>query len=196
MTMVLNEGQLTELRAMRDEGDATYKDLAERFGLDTWQEAKAAYTGTGDYAPVVAPASRLEALTARRLAEAPAVETGIHAEVRKARRDRNPSVDEVVAIMRAYHAGLGQEEIGAACEPPLHWLTVNEVLGEQGVMAPGKRRPPWSTATKEGMHAFAQHAGKFSADSDYVFGPERYVGGEVDPEVAGKFGPERFEAVA
>ena len=77
--------------------------------------------------------------------------------------------------MRAYRSGLNQVRIAEALEPPVHWLTIQDALGQQGWVNRTQRVPPWSTATKEGEAEARKHADKFTLDSDFVWGAERYA---------------------
>ena len=175
--MVLNAEQIEEARRLRNDEDRSYADVAEHFGLGRsgWQQAKDAIHGTGDYAGTGPQRSKLEELTAAKLAEPKDADTGMSAEIDAAKNARKLTVDEVRQVNLAYEAGLAEHEIGDALAPPVNQLAIVDVLSHQGYVQPDQRIPPWSTATKEGEAKARALAATFTLGQGAVFEPEKYV---------------------
>ena len=175
--MVLNAEQIEEARRLHDVEDVKYADVAEHFSMPRtdWKQVKDAIDGTGDYAGMAPARSKLAALTAERLAQPQDANLSMEAELRAATNARTLRVDEVREVNQAYEAGLSQQDIGEALEPPVHHLAISDVLSHQGYFNPVTRMPPWSTATKEGERKAKDHARTFTLGPGEVFEPERYL---------------------
>ena len=160
--MELTNLQVTEAQALREGAeDLTWKEIAKRLGL---KEAQA-----GLVRAAVEEAQGRRPATSERVAElmakqAAKVEQFKHlrpeddSDVMAARAERIISEEEAADLIAIYRANahlpadeqVSFREMGAALEPPVHWLAVQDAIGSRGWATPTKWYAPFSTATPEG----------------------------------------------
>ena len=155
-SITLSEAQCAEARTMRERDDKTYAQVAKHFGVDV-DAIKHAIAGTGDYAPAPAPRSRLDELQARAEAQAKVDDVSDDPDVRAADGDRKLTEAEIDQLEAIYRTGVGSfEEMAAALDPPVNWLTVQDALAARGWYRWNQKTLTYSTATEEGKARFAR----------------------------------------
>ena len=154
--LILSAEQCAEARHMREVGDKTYAQVAKHFGVSL-EAIKHAIAGTGDYAPPPAALTPLEALVAKAEADGPASTGYEDPELLAAANDRKLTEAEKDSLEIIYRAGKTSfETMAAALDPPVHWLTVQDALGERGWYRPDMKTIGYSTSTDEGKARFAR----------------------------------------
>lgn len=170
--MILSKAQVEEARTMREADDKSYADIAEHFDMarDDWRDVKDAIDQTGDYAPLPAPVTALDRLeVAAREVQEQRVEGGLvgsQSDVDAANADRALTEAEAEQLERIYNANgyvVTFEEMAAALDPPVHWLTVQNAISERGCISPGVKIPTYDITDEEGTARYEQDvkAGKF-----------------------------------
>ena len=168
MSLILSQDQCAEARRMREEDDKTYAQVAKHFGVSV-EDAKHAIAGTGDYAPPPVVLSPLDQMAADAEAHGTLDTTGGDPDIVAANSDRRLSEDEVDKLETIYRSGqYGFEEMAAALDPPVHWLTVQQALGERGWVRPDYKTITYSTATEEGKARFAREMSTMSGAAPQV----------------------------
>ena len=171
------EENLAIARQMRGgENDHSYADIAEHFGLPRgqWKVVKDALDKAptppavpplaemaAQDAPKPAPVhaggglAKLQALAQKAQTMEKSEEAdSMRAEVLRSRKDRKPSEAEVDLLEQVFvnaWPDISYEEMGAAMDPPRHWLTVTRALGERGWVSPTHKILPYCTSTPEGQ---------------------------------------------
>ena len=144
-----------EALALRNDEDLTWKQVAKRMGVPEgeWQHVRDAAQGTGDYAPLPEPVSKLDALE-QQVKDTPAADED---EIERAAKDRTLSEDELDQIERIYHGGMNDFTVlGEALDPPVSWITIQEALASRGAAKPGVKVPTYSTYGEEGQRQYQQ----------------------------------------
>ena len=152
-TLILGPEQVAQAKALRENEDKSYADIAQALGFerDDWPHVRDAVKGEGDYAPPAATPNALDALVAKAHEKRKTLidEEG-NPDIAAARKDRDPGPEDSEKIERAYNGGIGFEEIAAALDPPVHWLTVMKVLNRRGCVEPGIKMPTYDATSEEG----------------------------------------------
>ena len=155
---ILSKEQVAQATAWRaKQGDPTWKGTAKHLGLPEgeWANVRDACEGRGDYAPLPEPQSKLDKLqqAAERM---PAQQKD---DIQAALDDRTLTEEEIDQLERIYHTGtVSFEDMAAALEPPVHWLTVEMAISSRGNRRPGDKRPTYSTWDEEGKARFEADA--------------------------------------
>ena len=158
-TVILSEEQVAEARAMREPAqDKTYGQIAKHFGVDV-ETIQHAIAGTGDYAPPEAPKSALDRLQEAAEAQAKRDDVSDDPDVRAAGGDRKLTEAEIDQLEAIYRTGMGSfEEMAAALDPPVNWLTVQDAISARGWYRWNQKTLTYSTATEEGKARFARES--------------------------------------
>lgn len=154
-TLILSAAQIEEARELRESDDMTYAALAKKYGVKQ-HEMVDAIKGQGDYAPVEAPKTALEALVAEAEAAGPVDQISDDPDVHAAKHDRRLTEQEVDSLETIYRTGrYSFETMAAALDPPVNWLTVQDALGARGWYRPDFKTITYSTATPSGAVRYA-----------------------------------------
>ena len=181
MSLILSQEQCLEARHMREHDDKTYAQVAKHFGVPV-EDIKHAIAGTGDYAPAQAPKTGLDARVEAAEAMGPMEDASGDPDIKAARADRPLTEEEVDKLEAIYRTGqVSFETMAAALDPPVHWLTVSNALGERGWYRPDFKTITYSTSTEEGKARFAREMSR-PAGVRPVHEPEEHY----DPVAAAK----------